>query len=72
MLIVRKLLYLLWLLLLVGVGLMLGILNKDQVNVDLLFATVNQPLGVVLAVFLLFGLVSGLLLSWFLRLTRRR
>ena len=69
MLLIRRALYFIWLLLLVLAGLMLGILNKEQVDVDLLFISLNEPLGVVLAVFLLLGLVSGLMLSWFLRLT---
>ena len=62
----------------VAFGLIIGTLNSDPVIVDLLWLQLEWPLGVVILVTLVLGLLIGLGLLWLTallptrRMTRRR
>ena len=48
----------------VGLGGIVGALNADPVQIDLLWTQLNWPLGLVLMLALSVGLLLGLLLTW--------
>lgn len=48
----------------VALGLVVGTLNSDPVVVDLLWAQIDWPLGLVILISLVLGLLLGMLLVW--------
>ena len=61
----------------VAVGLVVGTLNSEAVTVDLLWVTIDWPLGLVMLSSLVLGLACGMLIVWLstvipLRLRLRR
>jgi len=49
----------------VALGLLLGTLNSDPVNVDLLWVRFEWPLGLLILSATVAGLLLGLCLAWF-------
>ena len=49
----------------VALGLMVGTLNSDLVNVDLLWVQLVWPLGLLILSAAALGLFLGLILAWF-------
>jgi putative membrane protein len=45
-------------------GLVVGTLNADPVNLDLLWVQINWPLGLVLVAALVIGVLLGITLTW--------
>ena len=61
----------------IAAGLLLGSLNADPVEVDLLWIQLNWPLGLMILTSAAAGLLLGLFLAWFfailpLRMKSRR
>ena len=50
----------------VALGLLVGTLNSDLVNVDLLWVQLEWPLGLLILSASVFGLFLGLILAWLL------
>lgn len=48
----------------VALGLVVGTLNSDPVAVDLLWIQIDWPLGLVMLISLVLGLVFGMLFVW--------
>ena len=49
----------------VALGLLVGTLNSDTVQVDLLWVQIKWPLGLLILSASTFGLLIGLVLAWF-------
>jgi len=50
----------------VALGLLIGTLNHEVVAIDLLWISLKWPLGLSLLSAMAIGLLSGLILAWFL------
>lgn len=48
----------------IALGLLIGALNHEIVNVDLLWVQLTWPLGLTLLAALVIGLLVGMLLAW--------
>lgn len=62
-----KLIFILLAILAIGGGLMVGALNADPVNLDLLWVQLDWPLGLVLVVGFALGVLLGVALTWLLQ-----
>lgn len=51
----------------IAAGLLVGTLNADRVELDLLWVQLHWPLGLQVMLFFAGGLLFGLLLSWMLQ-----
>jgi uncharacterized integral membrane protein len=49
----------------IALGLLMGTLNSDTVGVDLLWVQLQWPLGLLILCVFAVGLLTGLLLIWF-------
>ena len=49
----------------IALGLLIGTLNSDTVGVDLLWVQLQWPLGLLILCVFAVGLLTGLLLIWF-------
>ena len=59
-----RVLFIIVIILAVALGLLVGTLNAELVNVDLLWVQLNWPLGLVILSAAALGLLLGLLLAW--------
>lgn len=60
-----RILFIIVMILAVALGLLVGTLNSDLVQVDLLWVQIKWPLGLLILSASTFGLLIGLVLAWF-------